>query len=109
MGLANSVPRGSANGFRLVICRAAAALVVLSPYAVLAEIGPALTGLIRTRILLDQDILDGKHTFDDFAFEVDEHGKLELTDDGREIIEEALFLAATGEARGLPGYRGSGS
>jgi long-subunit fatty acid transport protein len=45
MGLANSVPRGSANGFRLVICWAAAALVVLSPYAALAEIGPALTGL----------------------------------------------------------------
>jgi hypothetical protein len=63
----------------------------------------------RTRILLDQDILAGKHTFDDFAFEVDEHGKLELTDDGLEVIEEALFLAATDEARGLPGYRGSGS
>ena len=29
--------------------------------------------------------------------------------DGLEIIEEALFLAATKEARGLPGYRGSGS
>ena len=63
----------------------------------------------RTRILLDQDILAGKHTFDDFAFEVDAHGKLELTDDGLEVIEEALFLAATDEARGLPGYRGSGS
>ena len=61
----------------------------------------------RTRILLDQDILASKHTFDDFAFEVDEHGKLELTDDGLEVIEEALFLAASDEARGLPGYRGS--
>jgi hypothetical protein len=29
--------------------------------------------------------------------------------DGLEVIEEALFLAATDEARGLPGYRGSGS
>ena len=45
MGLANSVPRGSTNGFRLVICRAAAALAVLLPYAALGEIGPALTGL----------------------------------------------------------------
>ena len=45
MGLANTVPRGSANGFRLVICRAAAALAVLSPCAALGEIGPALTGL----------------------------------------------------------------
>ena len=63
----------------------------------------------RTRILLDQDILAGKHTFDDFAFEVDEHGRLELTDDGQEVIEEALFLASSPEARGLPGFRGSGS
>jgi hypothetical protein len=61
----------------------------------------------RARILLDSDILAGKHTFDDFAFEVDEHGALELTDDGKEVIEEALFLAASGEARGLPGFRGS--
>jgi hypothetical protein len=60
----------------------------------------------RTRILLDQDILAGKHTFDDFAFEVDENGKLELTDDGRDVIEEALFLATSAEACGLPGYRG---
>ena len=60
----------------------------------------------RTRILLDQDILAGKHTFDDFAFDVDEHGKLELTDDGKEVIEEALFLATSSEACGLPGYRG---
>ena len=60
----------------------------------------------RTRILLDQDILAGRHTFDDFAFEVDEHGVLEVTDDGKEILEEALFLANSPEARGLPGYRG---
>ena len=49
----------------------------------------------RTRILLDQDILAGKHTFDDFAFEVDEHGRLEVTDDGKEVLEEALFTAWT--------------
>ena len=61
----------------------------------------------RTHILLDQDILAGKHTFDDFAFEVDAHGRLELSDDGKEVIEEALFLATSAEARGLPGFRGS--
>lgn len=63
----------------------------------------------RTRILLDNDILVGKHTFDDFAFEADARGRLELTDDGAEIIEEALFLAASDEARGLPGFRGATS
>ena len=63
----------------------------------------------RSRILLDNDILAGKHTFDDFAFDVDKHGKLELTDDGKEVIEEALFLAASSEACGLPGFRGSTS
>ena len=60
----------------------------------------------RTRILLDQDILAGKHTFDDFAFDVDAKGQLMLTDDGKEIVEEAMFLAASPEARGLPGFRG---
>ena len=61
----------------------------------------------RTRLFLDNDILAGKHTFDDFAFAVDEHGSLEVTDDGREVLDEALFLAASEEARGLPGFRGS--
>jgi len=60
----------------------------------------------RHRILLDQDILAGRHRFDEIAFEVDKHGVLELTDDGKEVIEEALFLAAGAEARGLPGFRG---
>lgn len=60
----------------------------------------------RTRILLDHDILAGKHTFDDFAFDVDEGGRLELSDDGKEVIDEAIFLAASAEARGLPGFRG---
>lgn len=60
----------------------------------------------RTRILLDQDILAGKHTFDDFAFKVDKSGRLEVTDDGKEVLEEALFLASSAEARGLPGFRG---
>jgi hypothetical protein len=63
----------------------------------------------RTRILLDQDILAGKHTCDDFAFEVNEKGVLEVTDDGKEVLEEALFLATSLEAYGLPGFRGSTS
>jgi len=29
-----------------------------------------------------------------------------VTDDGKEVLEEALFLASGSEARGLPGYRG---
>lgn len=60
----------------------------------------------RTRILLDQDILAGKHTFDHFAYRVDKKGGLVLTDDGKEIVEEAMFLAESPEARGLPGFRG---
>jgi len=60
----------------------------------------------RTHILLDQDLLAGEHTFDEFAFVVDEQGKLELNDDGKEVVDEALFLAFSAEARGLPGFRG---
>jgi len=33
-------------------------------------------------------------------------GKLELTDDGLEVVEEAVSLAVSEEARGLPGFRG---
>ncbi len=60
----------------------------------------------RTHILLDQDILAGSHTFDDFAFSVDKKGELSLTDDGKEVVDEAMFLASSPEARGLPGFRG---
>jgi len=60
----------------------------------------------RTHILLDEDIIAGRHTFDDFAFEVDEHGNLNVNADAQEIIDEAMYLAASAEARGLPGYRG---
>lgn len=56
----------------------------------------------RNRILLDQDMLAGKHTFD----EVDKHGTLELTDDDKEVVEQAMCPAASAEARGLPGFRG---
>ena len=62
----------------------------------------------RTRILLEQDILAGKATFDDFAFEVSKSGKVELTDEGEDIVDQALFLAAGPEAAGLPGYLGRG-
>jgi hypothetical protein len=54
--------------------------------------------------LLDQDVLAGKHSFD-----VNEHGVLEVTDDGKEVLEEALFLVTSPEARGLPGFRGPAS
>ena len=56
---------------------------------------------------LDQDLLAGKHTFDKFAFSVDKNGTLELTDDGKEVLDEAMFLANSAEARGLPGFRGA--
>ena len=61
----------------------------------------------RTRILFDQDNLAGKHTFDDVAFGVDGQGRLEVNDDDKEVLEEAMFLAASEAARGLPGFSGS--
>jgi len=61
----------------------------------------------RKRVLEDQDVLAGKSSFDDFAFTVDEEGHLQLTADGEEIVEEAMFLVRSTEARGLPGYIGS--
>ena len=62
----------------------------------------------HTRLLPDQDILAGKATFDDFAFEVSKSGKIELTDEGEDIVDQALFLATGPEAAGLPGYLGRG-
>jgi hypothetical protein len=64
---------------------------------------------LRTRLMLNQDILAGKPTFDLFGFKVDENGEYTLTADGHEAIEEAMFLVTTDEARGLPGYRGPGA
>ena len=46
------------------------------------------------------------YLFDEFAFAIDEHGTLERNDDGKEVIDEAMFLASSAEARGLPGFRG---
>jgi hypothetical protein len=40
-----------------------------------------------------------RQTHLEFAFVVDEHGMFELSDDGEEILDEAMF-------RGLPGFRG---
>jgi hypothetical protein len=52
-------------------------------------------------------LVDHHHlVLDDLAFEVDDEGKLCLTDDGKEVLDEALFLASGAEARGLPGFRG---
>jgi len=60
----------------------------------------------RTRIMPENDLLAGKRTFDEIAFKVEKDGNLILSDDGKEIIDECMFLAASAEARGLPGYRG---
>jgi hypothetical protein len=62
----------------------------------------------RTRILLDQDLMAGKATFDSIAYGDFKNGRIELTDEGEDIIEQALFLAAGPEAAGLPGYLGRG-
>jgi len=65
------------------------------------------------RQLLQEDLCNNSvyapvaHYLLEFAFEVDEQGNLELSDDGKEVIDDALFLAASEEARGLPGFRGS--
>ena len=60
----------------------------------------------RTRIIPENDLLAGKLTFDEIACKVDKDGNMTLSDDFKEIIDECMFLAASEEARGLPGYRG---
>ena len=60
----------------------------------------------RKRVLLDQDVLAAKSSFDDFAFHVDDEGRLALTPDGEEVVEEAMALVRSPEARGLPGFIG---
>ena len=59
----------------------------------------------RERILLSHDVLIGKHGVESTLYEVDENGRLELTDDGMELVEEAVYLSSIPEARGLPGFR----
>lgn len=61
----------------------------------------------RKRILVDKDVLAGKSSFDDFAFIVDEQGRLELTGDGEEVLEDAMNLVRSPDAHGLPGYIGT--
>lgn len=61
----------------------------------------------RTRILLDQHLMDSKADADSFLYSVDKDGEVRLTDDGKDVLDEAMFLASSPEARGLPGYRGS--
>ena len=61
----------------------------------------------RKRVLEDAGVLAGKSHFDDFAFIVDKEGRLSLTADGEEIVEEAMALVRSPEARGLPGFIGS--
>ncbi len=60
----------------------------------------------RKRVLRDESSLAGKSSFDDFAFTVDDEGRLELTGDGEDVVEEAMALVRTPEARGLPGFIG---
>lgn len=60
----------------------------------------------RKRVLEDEAVLAGKSHFDDFAFIVDDQGRLALTPDGEEIVEAAMALVRSPEARGLPGYIG---
>ncbi|MCK5696887.1 MAG: hypothetical protein KAI02_01920 [Gammaproteobacteria bacterium] len=61
----------------------------------------------RTRLLpKKQGILSGKCDFHDFLFSVSKKGKIILTDEGEEVLNEALFLAMGPEAAGLPGYLG---
>ena len=59
----------------------------------------------RERILLSHDVLVGKHSVESTLYEVDENGRLELTDDGMDLVEEAVYLASIPEARGLRGFR----
>lgn len=60
----------------------------------------------RKRVLEDKDVLAGKSQFDDFAFHVNEEGRLALTPDGEDVVEEAMALVRSPEARGLPGFIG---
>ena len=61
----------------------------------------------RKHLLVDKDVLAGKSSFDDFAFIVNEQGRLELTGDGEEVVEDAMNLVRSPEAHGLPGYIGT--
>ena len=53
----------------------------------------------RTRILLDQDILAGKHTFDDFAFDVDAKGQSKKPCSWRRARRQGVCLGSGGRRR----------
>ncbi len=60
----------------------------------------------RMCILLDPHILDGEYDIDDYLYTLNKDGELLLTEEGKDIIDEAMFLATSPGARGLPGFRG---
>ena len=62
----------------------------------------------RTRLLLDPHILGGEDDVDRYLYALDKDGQLALTDEGREVLDEAMYQAISPQARGLPGYRGAG-
>ncbi|MGB5584565.1 MAG: ParB-like protein [Gammaproteobacteria bacterium] len=61
----------------------------------------------RTRILLDSHILGGEYDIDGYLYALNKDGEVVLTEEGKEVIDEAMFLATSPEARGLPGFRGN--
>jgi hypothetical protein len=61
----------------------------------------------RTLILLDPHILGGEQDIDAYLYALNQDGEVVLTEEGKEIIDAAMFLATSPEARGLPGYRGT--
>lgn len=60
----------------------------------------------RHRLLIDDHVLDGTITFDAFEFNADKSA-LALTPEQQEVMAEAMNLALSPEARGLPGYKGN--
>jgi len=83
---------GSTNATVLALTSLISAVETV-PLSTSARLGPCSFSIARQVIL------------DDFAFEVDDEGTLCLTDDGKEVLDEALFLASGNEARRLPGFR----
>jgi hypothetical protein len=61
----------------------------------------------RTLILLDPHILGGEQDIDAYLYALNQDGEVVLTEEGKEIIDAAMFLATSPEACGLPGYRGT--
>lgn len=64
------------------------------------------TDFFRKRILIFEDILAGKNSFDESELLLSEEGHLALTAESEEVVEEAMNLVRSPEASGLPGYIG---